>query len=73
MRGRNIKYVLYFVVFRTEANFSLHEVSPLPGKSANAGLEVLIQGKQAKAVVEYLTGRGIPKKWIEVTDLTGKK
>jgi len=45
----------------------------MPGKSANSGLEVLVQGKQSKSVVEYLTGKGIPKKWIEVIDLSGKK
>lgn len=48
-------------------------VSPVPGKPANPELEVLVQGKQAKAVIEYLTGRGIPKKWIEIVDLSGKK
>lgn len=45
----------------------------MPGKPANPELEVLVQGKQAKAVIEYLTGRGIPKKWIEIVDLSGKK
>ncbi|KAJ8075178.1 hypothetical protein PM082_019506 [Marasmius tenuissimus] len=48
-------------------------VSPVPGKPAGAGMEVLVQGKQAKAVVEYLMGRGVPKRWVEVRDLTGKK
>jgi translation initiation factor 2D len=37
------------------------------------GLEVLVQGKQSHAVVDYLTSKGIPKKWIEVCDLSGKK
>ena len=37
------------------------------------GLEVLVQGKQSHAVVDYLTSKGIPKKWIEVSDLSGKK
>jgi translation initiation factor 2D len=36
-------------------------------------MEVLVQGKQAPAVVEYLTGKGIPKRWVEVSDLAGKK
>ncbi|KAK1216736.1 hypothetical protein PQX77_020623 [Marasmius sp. AFHP31] len=47
-------------------------VSPVPGKP---GMEVLVQGKQAKAVVEYLMGpgRGVPKRWVEVRDLAGKK
>ncbi|KAG6871046.1 hypothetical protein C0992_011809 [Termitomyces sp. T32_za158] len=46
-------------------------VSPIPGKSA--GMEVMVQGKQSQAVMEYLTGKGIPKKWIETHDLSGKK
>lgn len=49
------------------------QVSPVHGKPANSGLEVLVQGKQAPAVVDYLTSKGIPKKWIEVSDLSGKK
>ncbi|TFK37567.1 hypothetical protein BDQ12DRAFT_736100 [Crucibulum laeve] len=48
-------------------------VSPIFGKPANSGMEVLIQGKQGKAVTEYLTAKGIPKKWIEVMDISGKK
>ncbi|KAF8153971.1 hypothetical protein B0H34DRAFT_719823 [Crassisporium funariophilum] len=48
-------------------------VSPIPGKPANFGLEVLVQGKQSKAVVDYLMAKGIPKKWIEISDLSGKK
>ncbi|RXW25184.1 hypothetical protein EST38_g715 [Candolleomyces aberdarensis] len=48
-------------------------VSPAAGKPAGSGMEVLVQGKQAPAVVEYLTGKGIPKRWIEVSDLAGKK
>lgn len=39
-------------------------VSPIPGKPGTQ--EVLVQGKQSKAVVEYLSGKGVPKKWIEV-------
>ncbi|KAJ7657881.1 eukaryotic translation initiation factor SUI1 family protein [Mycena polygramma] len=37
------------------------------------GLEVLVQGKQSNVVVDYLTTKGIPKKWIKVTDHVGKK
>ncbi|KAF6749553.1 eukaryotic translation initiation factor SUI1 family protein [Ephemerocybe angulata] len=48
-------------------------VSPCVGKPAGSGFEVLVQGKQGPAVVEYLTGKGIPKRWIEVADLSGKK
>ncbi|KAG6890228.1 hypothetical protein C0995_010241 [Termitomyces sp. Mi166 len=48
-------------------------VSPIPGKHAGSGMEVMVQGKQSQAVMEYLTGKGIPKKWIETHDLSGKK
>ncbi|KAF8438578.1 eukaryotic translation initiation factor SUI1 family protein [Boletus edulis BED1] len=44
-------------------------VSPAPGRAS--GLEVLVQGKQIKAVTEFLLSRGVPKKWIE--SLAGKK
>ncbi|KAJ7717576.1 eukaryotic translation initiation factor SUI1 family protein [Mycena metata] len=37
------------------------------------GLEVLVQGQQSKVVHTYLTDKGIPKKWVEVVDLVGKK
>ncbi|KAH7922526.1 hypothetical protein BV22DRAFT_1070355 [Leucogyrophana mollusca] len=50
---------------------SATSVSPMPGK--NAGLEVLVQGKQIKAVSELLVSRGVPKKWIEAADLSGGK
>lgn len=45
-------------------------VSP---RVSTPGVEVLVQGKQSKIVVDYLTAKGIPKKWIEVIDLVGKK
>ncbi|KAF9040071.1 eukaryotic translation initiation factor SUI1 family protein [Panaeolus papilionaceus] len=48
-------------------------VSPIPGKPAGAGMEVLVQGKQSKIVVDYLLAKGMPKKWIQVTDMSGKK
>ncbi|KAF7319522.1 Eukaryotic translation initiation factor SUI1 family protein [Mycena chlorophos] len=46
-------------------------VSPAPGNTP--GQEVLVQGKQSKAVSEYLMEKGVPKKWIETKDQTGKK
>jgi translation initiation factor 2D len=58
--------VFFFFVF-------LRVVSPIPGKPAGSGNEVLVQGKQSTIVLEYLLGKGIPKKWIEVADLSGKK
>jgi translation initiation factor 2D len=48
-------------------------VSPVSGKGPNAGLEVLVQGKQIKAVVELLVSKGVPKKWIEAVDVVDKK
>ena len=46
-------------------------VNPLPGKAA--GQEVMVQGKQFKAVTDLLIAKGVPKQWIEVKDTTGKK
>lgn len=46
-------------------------MSQLPGKGA--GMEVLVQGKQIKAVTALLLSRGVPKKWIEAADLSEKK
>ncbi|KAG7452039.1 eukaryotic translation initiation factor SUI1 family protein [Guyanagaster necrorhizus] len=48
-------------------------VTPIQGKGANAGSEVLVQGKQSKAVTDYLVGKGVPKRWIEVKEAAGKK
>ncbi|KZO97637.1 eukaryotic translation initiation factor SUI1 family protein [Calocera viscosa TUFC12733] len=50
---------------------SATSVTPLPGKTA--GSEVLVQGNQLKIVGDLLMERGIPKKWIQVEDTTGKK
>ncbi|OAX35496.1 hypothetical protein K503DRAFT_696918 [Rhizopogon vinicolor AM-OR11-026] len=50
---------------------SATSVSPTPGKST--GMEVLVQGKQIKAVTEFLASRGVPKKWMETADLSGGK
>ncbi|KAH7908853.1 hypothetical protein BJ138DRAFT_1115485 [Hygrophoropsis aurantiaca] len=50
---------------------SATSVSPMQGK--NAGLEVLVQGKQIKAVSDLLLSRGVPKKWIESADQSGGK
>ncbi|KAG6330594.1 hypothetical protein ID866_8497 [Astraeus odoratus] len=46
-------------------------VSPIHGKAT--GMEVSVQGKQIKAVTNFLHSRGVPKKWIEAVDQTGKK
>jgi hypothetical protein len=54
------------------ANRSTFEiVAPITPKSNQ--MEVLVQGKQGKAVTEYLINKGIPKKWIVVDDSTEKK
>jgi len=50
---------------------SATSVSPAQGKSS--GMEVLVQGKQIQAVTELLMSKGVPKKWIELADLSGKK
>ncbi|KIJ34908.1 hypothetical protein M422DRAFT_34849 [Sphaerobolus stellatus SS14] len=42
-------------------------ISPIPGKG-NAGMEVLVQGKQIKAVTDFLISQGVPKKWIESSE-----
>jgi len=47
-------------------------INPLPGKGA--GQEVMVQGKQLKAVTDILFAKGVPKQWIETKDTTtGKK
>ena len=47
-------------------------ISPLPGKGA--GQELMVQGKQLKAVTDLLIAKGVPKQWIETKDTTtGKK
>ncbi|KAI0077630.1 eukaryotic translation initiation factor SUI1 family protein [Panus rudis PR-1116 ss-1] len=46
-------------------------VTPLPGKSAD--MEVMVQGKQIKAVTDFLISKGVPKKWIEAADLSADK
>ncbi|CAL1697893.1 unnamed protein product [Somion occarium] len=50
---------------------SATSVTPLPGKSSD--LEVMVQGKQIKAVTDLLISKGVPKKWIEVADLSDAK
>ncbi|KAK2465518.1 hypothetical protein APHAL10511_002410 [Amanita phalloides] len=45
---------------------SATSVSSLPGK--RGGTEVMVQGKHAKVVVEYLTSSGAPKPWIQLQD-----
>lgn len=46
-------------------------VSPVPGRG-NA-VEVLVQGKQVKAVTELLLAQGVPKRWIETVDISERK
>ncbi|KAH8835421.1 eukaryotic translation initiation factor SUI1 family protein [Flagelloscypha sp. PMI_526] len=41
-------------------------IGQIPGKPANAGVEVTVQGKQTTAVEAYLISKGIPKHWIKV-------
>ncbi|KAH9837816.1 eukaryotic translation initiation factor SUI1 family protein [Rhodofomes roseus] len=46
-------------------------VNPVHGKASE--MEVMVQGKQIKAVTDLLVNKGVPKKWIEVTDMTAEK
>ena len=46
-------------------------VSPIQGKPNS--LEVMVQGKQTKAVTDLLLARGVPKKWIEAAELKKEK
>ena len=47
-------------------------INPLPGRTA--GQELMVQGKQLKAVTDLLMAKGVPKQWIEAKDITtGKK
>lgn len=47
-------------------------INPLPGKTT--GQEIMVQGKQLKAVTDLLIAKGVPKQWIEAQDATtGKK
>jgi translation initiation factor 2D len=33
----------------------------------------LIQGKHSKIVTDFLVAKGVPKRWLETSDLTRKK
>jgi hypothetical protein len=44
-------------------------VSPVGGGAQ----ELMVQGKQISAVLELLGSLGVPKRWIEVSDVTDKK
>ncbi|KAJ3503953.1 hypothetical protein NLJ89_g8200 [Agrocybe chaxingu] len=48
-------------------------ISPATGKHAGPSMEVLVQGRHSKAVVDYLMAKGIPKEWIAVSGLPEKK
>ena len=70
-----------FENFQVEADYLAEElrkvcasstsVNPLPGKAV--GQEVMIQGKQLKAVTDLLMAKGVPKQWIEAKDITTVK
>lgn len=46
-------------------------VTPVAG-TKTGGMEVMVQGKQAKAVADLLIEKGVPKKWVEAADMTAK-
>ena len=67
-----VRSLSYFITYIQFINCSLSEtVTPITPKSNQ--MEVLVQGKQGKAVTEYLINKGIPKKWIVVDDSTEKR
>jgi translation initiation factor 1 (eIF-1/SUI1) len=47
----------------------MRTVSPVAG----GRYEVMVQGKQASLVLELLDSLGVPKKWIEVSEMADKK
>ncbi|KAL1916842.1 uncharacterized protein VTP21DRAFT_5546 [Calcarisporiella thermophila] len=48
-------------------------VSQKAGGADRGAMEVMVQGPQTKAAVEWLSGRGVPKKYIEISDAKSKK
>lgn len=51
----------------------LQKANPVPGSSPkNPQQEIMVQGPQIKHVTEMLLSQGVPKKYIEVVDKTGK-
>lgn len=46
-------------------------MSSVHGKSVD--MEIMVQGKQTKAVTDLLMAKGVPKKWIESVDMTAEK
>ena len=36
-------------------------------------MEVMVQGKQTKAVTDLLVSKGVPARWIKSEDLSGSK
>ena len=74
MRSPNVWCVLFpilYYFFSVRRMFIFETVTPITPKSNQ--MEVLVQGKQGKAVTEYLVNKGIPKKWIAMDDSTEKK
>jgi len=47
----------------------MRTVSPVTGGVH----EVMVQGKQVSPVLELLGSLGVPKKWVEVSELAGRK
>lgn len=62
-----------FVPSRTErrSRSPAREVNAVQGRPTE--MEVMVQGKQVKAVTDLLMNKGVPKKWIETADATEKK
>lgn len=70
-----LRYVLNvpFSLFRAISIYVVSNcpVSSVHGKSVD--MEIMVQGKQTKAVTDLLMAKGVPKKWIESVDMTAEK
>ena len=58
--------LIVFIIFKHNLT-----VSPVQGKPSE--VEVMVQGKQIKAVSDLLIAKGVPKRWIESADLSAEK
>jgi translation initiation factor 2D len=53
--------------------FSLPDMLCIVSPVAGGAHELMVQGKQTSAVLELLGSLGVPEKWIEVSNIVGKK
>ena len=69
MRVVDLRYVMSYWVQIVSLPDMTCTVSPLTAGSH----EVMVQGKQTSAVLELLGSLGVPEKWIEVSNIVGRK